>query len=297
MELQQPPEPELQARTDSIRTITTMLGCLLLKSTAAVNGPIACCTIEDEGFQVAVNEAKSMQATAYLKRTLFHEWRTSSSARGLQFGLNLGTFVECLRILTSGGRDALEKPATLRMEYTSATASLQLTLVEGPAVTECRMHTVEVDVHERIVMDDSVPARIVLKSDALREAIGELEWGGDASSQRDKRMTLRVGLSPAHLSFTVSSVDLGCEMVYPPESLAMFEAKQELEFDYRFMLLHMALRSLKESDEVQLKVAESGLLEFLLKFTCEGKFNFVDVRIYPLEEDEDGAAYEGASAE
>ena len=257
-----------------------------------------------------------MQATAYLKRNLFHEWQfvgravSAAEPRALSFGLNLGTFVECLRILggRDGGRgDALDKPATLRLEYRSSTAAFQLTLVEGAAVTECRLRTLETEDDETLVMDEEVAAKVVLKSDSLRvrrarsnrrpraprarpyrasapvavaphrltiacgrrqEGIGELEWGGDNASHRSKRMTLRVALSPPQLSFTVSSVDLGCEMVYPVDALLRFDAAGGVEFDYRFALLSTALRSLRDSEETQMRIGRNGLLEILLKFSC-----------------------------
>ena len=191
----------LQARTDSIKTITTMISTLLLKGsqvasraapmhmrarermnrerrgTQGINGPIASCKVEEEGIRLTVSEAKSMQATAYLKRNLFHEWQfvgravSAAEPRALSFGLNLGTFVECLRILggRDGGRgDALDKPATLRLEYRSSTAAFQLTLVEGAAVTECRLRTLETEDDETLVMDEEVAAKVVLKSDSLR---------------------------------------------------------------------------------------------------------------------------------
>jgi hypothetical protein len=63
-----------------------------------------------------------LQASAYMKRSLFHEWRlaaahcsTSEHYEPLHFGLNLSTFVECLRILGGGGSAALDQPATLQV--------------------------------------------------------------------------------------------------------------------------------------------------------------------------------------
>ena len=126
-----------------------------------------------------------------------------------------------------------------------------------------------------------------------------------SGAQKDKRLCLRVALDPPQLSLTapgrrrrlsphwtvahprplrceqVSSVDLGCEMAYPPESLVHFEvrggsggaaafraepdgalsaqqAAEELEFDYRFSLVHLALRSIRESDETCLKIDSQG---------------------------------------
>jgi len=110
-----------------------------------------------------------------------------------------------------------------------------------------------------------VPARIVVASDALKSGIDELEWGGDAN--RDKRVVLRVHPTPGALSLTVSSTDVGCEMVYPLDALVAFECSQALEFDYRFLHLHMALRSLKDAHQAQLQLDAEGTLEIKMRFS------------------------------
>jgi len=294
-----PSSPSLDCRTDATKVVTTMLQCLLLKSDSksqASGGPICWCQVSEHGINFTVNEAKSLQASAYMKRGLFHEWQlaeahysTSEEHEPLQFGLNLSTLVECLRILGGGGSGGLDKPATLQLSFREETSCLMLTLVDGTAVTQCMLHTMDVEPAEPILMDSHTPVRIVIKSDALHDGIAELEWGGDTGAQKDKRLCLRVALDPPQLSLTVSSVDLGCEMAYPPESLVHFEAAEELEFDYRFSLVHLALRSIRESDETCLKIDSQGLLYLMCKFpsdmaSCSNVF--LEFYVFPLVDDE-----------
>lgn len=96
----------------------------------------------------------------------------------------------------------------------------------------------------------------------------QLEWGSE-SGQKDKKVTVRVQMQPAQLSMTVSSEDLGCEMashsrcaimkahvyltcrnnwrqVFPSEALIACNIDSDLEFSYRFSLLHMTLRALQQ---------------------------------------------------
>jgi hypothetical protein len=84
-------------------------------------------------------------------------------------------------------------------------------------VTECEIHTLDIEPPHRVQLSlgdgDRFPARIVISSDALKSGIDELEWGGDPN--KEKRVTLRVGTHHQALSLTVSSTDVGCEMVYP----------------------------------------------------------------------------------
>ena len=137
---------------------------------------------------------------------------------------------------------------------------------------------------------DRFPARIVVASDALKSGIDELEWGGDTN--KDKRVVLRVGSRPGVLSLTVSSTDVGCEMVYPADACMSFEATRDLSFEYRFLHLHMALRSLKDSHHAQLQLDEHGTLEIKMRFgTAAPKSSelFSHFFLVPLLEDDEVA--------
>jgi len=293
----------LEAKTDATKVVTTMLGCLILKQGRdASSGPLAWCEVTDKGVTFTVNEAKSLQASTQIKRELFHGWRLASEHEGeqpqerLQFGLNLGTLVECLRIL-SGGGGLLDKPATLQLCYRADTACLLLVLVEGSAVTQCKLQTMSMDPIQFVGMEGFCPVRILLKSEALREGLAELEWGGDAAQQKDKRLSLRVELEPAHLSLTVRQTSLGCEMVYPLESLVQFEASEPVEHDYRFALVRMALRSLSSSDETSIVLGEHGVLQLTLKLKSEAAGNlFLKFLMFPLIDDEQDEGLFGPTA-
>lgn len=56
-----------------------------------------------------------------------------------QFGINLSTLVECLKIF-SGSADS-----SLHITFNSSSACLSLTLVEGNVVTNCTIHTMDTE--------------------------------------------------------------------------------------------------------------------------------------------------------
>ena len=104
-------------------------------------------------------------------------------------------------------------------------------------------------------------------------------------------MVLRVGTRPGVLSLTVSSTDVGCEMVYPVDACMSFDATRDLSFEYRFLHLHMALRSLKDSHHAQLQLDEEGTLEIKMRFgTSAPKSSelFSHFFLFPLLDDGDG---------
>ena len=158
-------------------------------------------------------------------------------------------------------------------------------------MTECELHTLDIEAPHRMQLSlsdgERVPARIVISSDALKSGIDELEWGGDPN--RDKRVVLQVHPRPGALSLTVSSTDVGCEMVFPVDACLAFEATSELCFEYRFLHLHMALRSLKDSHQTQLQLDANGTLEIKMRFSSaapKGSELFSHFFLFPLLEDD-----------
>lgn len=295
-----------ECRTDDGRRLTNMLASICLSSRQRdASSTLAWCEIEDDKITFTVGVAKSLQAVAYVKREgIFHKWYLSEEHRRdhpaqekLEFGINLATLLECLRIFggaaVGGGGSGYECKAQLHISYRASTACLNLCLVEGHSVTECEIHTLDIEEPHRVCLslaegEDRYPARIVVSSEALKSGIDELEWGGDTN--KDKRVLLRVTARPGVLSLTVSSTDVGCEMVYPENALIGFDATRDLTFEYRFLHLHMALRSLKDSHQTQLQVDHNGVLEIKMKFSAAASRAaelFSHFFLFPLLEDED----------
>ena len=87
--------------------------------------------------------------------------------------------------------------------------------------------------------------------------------------------------------------------VFPDSALIAFEARSELTHEYRFQLLHMALRSLRESEQAQLQIDEEGTLEIKLRFVAGsgGTELFSNFVIFPLADDEELTLGVGATAD
>jgi len=297
-----------EARTDDGRRITSILSsiCVATGRKVGSSASLAWCEVTDVGLTFTVNVAKTLQAIAYVKRKgVFHDWKLSDVHSGevpaeqLEFGINLTTLLECLKIFSSTSTpNAFERAQTaLHLQFRERTRCLCLQLNERHSITECEIHTLEIDAPHKTELNvregERPPARLVVSSDELKSGIDELEWGGDAT--RDKRVILKISApSPSDaggLSLTVSSTDVGCEMVYPPEALVSFEASRDLVFEYRFLHLHMALRSLRESHQTLLQLDEDGTLEIKLRFASSAAANsselFSHFFLFPLADEDD----------
>ena len=348
VELDDAPDVSFEARTDDGRRLTNMLAsiCLNTRQREATTNTLAWCEVTDHGMTFTVGVAKSLQAIAYVKREgVFSAWWLAEEHRGdhqdekLEFGINLATLLECLRIFggasVGGTGGAPDSKAQLHINFKPADACLNLSLIEGCAsfitvlcithcthmraymrahvpipilcscaparptcarshsVTECEIHTLDIDCPNKMSLNlrdgERIPARIVIASDSLKSGIDELEWGGD--NNRDKRVLLRVHPRPTGaLSLTSSSTDVGAEMVWPFDALQHFEATHELAFEYRFLHVHMALKSLKDSHQCQLQIDAYGTLEIKMRFTAaapKGSELFSHFFLNPLLEEDD----------
>ena len=130
-----------EARTDDGRRLTNMLASICLSSKQRdASSTLAWCEVTDHGMTFTVGVAKSLQAIAYLKREgVFHaywladEHRGDAPAEKLEFGINLATLLECLRIF-GGATDGMPQgKAQLHINFKPADATLNLSLVEAYA--------------------------------------------------------------------------------------------------------------------------------------------------------------------
>jgi len=148
MEFDEVPDVSFEARTDDGRRLTNMLAsiCLNTRQRETTTNTLAWCEVTDHGMTFTVGVAKSLQAIAYVKREgVFHAWWLAEEHRGdhpgerLEFGINLATLLECLRIFggasVGGGGGAPETKAQLHINYKPADACLNLSLVEGCALS------------------------------------------------------------------------------------------------------------------------------------------------------------------
>ena len=159
-------------------------------------------------------------------------------------------------------------------------------------MTECEIHTLDIEAPHRMTLSlregERTPARIMIAAETLKSGIDELEWGGD--NNRDKRVSLRVCPRPAQLSLTVSSTDIGCEMVFPLDAVISFDATADLTFEYRFLHLHMALKALKDAHQAQLSLDSNGTLEIKMRFSAaapKGSELFSHFFLFPLLDEDD----------
>ncbi|KAG8512665.1 Cell cycle checkpoint protein RAD1 [Galemys pyrenaicus] len=159
----------LVASLDNVRNLSTVLKAIHFRDHAT-------CFATKNGIKVTVENAKCVQANAFIQAGIFQEFTIQEES--VTFRINLTVLLDCLSIFGSS-----PMPGTLtalRMCYQGYGYPLMLFLEEGGVVTVCKINTQEPE--ETLDFDfcsTNVINKIILQSEGLREAFSELDMTSD----------------------------------------------------------------------------------------------------------------------
>ena len=191
--------------------------------------------------------------------------------------------LDCLR--TFSGEVSPSRPHSLHLDFRShPSPCLSLRLVEGISVNECEVAAIDVEPPPHKPAPSTVPVRVVWGATLLRDAMQTLETL--ESGDKERAMRVHVQLSPKPvLKLTVSSPSMGAELSFPPHSFTCFDANAEVDFTFRFSRVALALRGLKHTSEVLLRLSSCGQLLLMLKFTsAAGVDSYVEWQLDALDD-------------
>lgn len=176
----------LVASLDNVRNLSTVLKAIHFKEHAT-------CFATKNGIKVTVENAKCVQANAFIQADVFQEFIIQEES--VTFRINLTILLDCLSIFGSS-----PTPGTLtalRMCYQGYGHPLMLFLEEGGVVTVCKITTQEPeDTLDFDFCSTNVMNKIILQSEGLREAFSELDMTGDV---------LQITVSPDKPYFRLST--------------------------------------------------------------------------------------------
>uniref|UniRef100_A0A8V0YR33 RAD1 checkpoint DNA exonuclease n=1 Tax=Gallus gallus TaxID=9031 RepID=A0A8V0YR33_CHICK len=176
----------LTASLDNARNLSSLLRAVHFQDHAT-------CFATANGLRVTVEDAKCIQANAFIQAEIFQEFHVQEES--VMFRINLAVFLDCLTIF---GASSLPGTSTaLRMCYRGYGHPLMLFLEEGGVVTVCRINTQEPeDLLDFNFCSTNVVNKIILQSDGLREAFSELDMTSEV---------LQITMSPDKPYFRLST--------------------------------------------------------------------------------------------
>uniref|UniRef100_A0A8C2T2A5 RAD1 checkpoint DNA exonuclease n=1 Tax=Coturnix japonica TaxID=93934 RepID=A0A8C2T2A5_COTJA len=176
----------LTASLDNARNLSSLLRAVHFQDHAT-------CFATDNGLRVTVEDAKCIQANAFIQAEIFQEFHVQEES--VVFRINLAVLLDCLTIF---GASSLPGTSTaLRMCYRGYGYPLMLFLEEGGVVTVCRINTQEPeDLLDFNFCSTNVINKIILQSEGLREAFSELDMTSEV---------LQITMSPDKPYFRLST--------------------------------------------------------------------------------------------
>ncbi|KAH9502366.1 ssDNA endodeoxyribonuclease [Bulinus truncatus] len=263
----------LIAKLDNARNISTILKAIHFKDIATV-------IASPMGLKVTVEDAKCVQANAFIQEGIFHHYSIKEDQ--LAFKINLTVLLECLTIFGSSATPSGN--TSLKLCYAGYGCPLILMLEEDGVLTDCSLKTLEPD--EILDFDFSsanVINKIIMKSECLKEVFGEL----DTTSE-----VLQILISPdePYLQFSTFGNSGSTHSSFPKDS-DMVESFQSAKIQtnrYKINLLKPSVKALNLSTRISIRTDNRGFLslQYMIK-TEDGQICFVEYYCAPDEEVQD----------
>lgn len=260
----------LLARIDNARSVSNILKAIHFKETATVFA-------SPMGFKVTVEDAKCIQANAFIQEGIFQEYTIKEEQ--VTFKINLTVLLECLTIFGSGPVGGAA--TSLKMCYAGYGCPLLLILEEDGVITDCSIKTLEPDeVLDFNFCSTNVINKIIMKSECLKEAFSELDMTSDV---------LEFLMSPDAPYFRLSTFGNAGSTYsdFPKDSDMMesFQCAQTQSNRYKVSLLKPSVKALALSSRVSIRTDNRGFLslQYMIK-NEDGQVCFVEYYCAPDED-------------
>ncbi|OCU02610.1 RAD1 checkpoint DNA exonuclease L homeolog isoform X2 [Xenopus laevis] len=260
----------LTCSLDNVRNLSNILKAIHFKDHAS-------CFATNNGLKVTVENAKCLQANAFIQAGIFQEFNIREES--VVFRVNLTVLLDCLTIF--GASAGPGTPTALKMCYQGYGHPLILFLEESGVVTVCKINTQEPE--ETLDFDfcsTNVLNKIILQSEGLREAFAELDMTSEF---------LQIIMSPDKPYFRLSTFGNAgsAHLDYPKDSdlIEAFHCTQTQTNRYKISLLKPSTKALALSCKVSIRTDNRGFLSLQYMIRNEdGQICFVEYYCCPDEE-------------
>ncbi|RLU16326.1 hypothetical protein DMN91_012086 [Ooceraea biroi] len=253
----------------NLKIVIQLLKAINFKETAI-------CLGSKKGLKITVEDARCMQASAYIPTEVFDEFESKEDAT---FSINLNILVECLCMFWPTSQ---EDSITVQMFYKGTGYPLSVIIEEDGVITDCSLRTLEVDALLNFYLEDVVN-KVVLQTELLKDVIAEL----DPTSE-----LVELRLSPEEPFFRISTNGLGgtCHIDLPHESslIDTFQCTSTAISNFKLSHIKPAMKPLSCANRVSLRTNDAGLLcfQYMIK-TENGHTCFIEYYISPLIDTDD----------
>ncbi|XP_015592921.1 cell cycle checkpoint protein RAD1 [Cephus cinctus] len=256
------------AKLGNLRTVVQLLKSVNFKETATCFGT-------DNGLKITVEDAKCMQASAYIPVDVFQEFKLKEE---VIFRINLNVLVECLCMFWSDINSQSSSVAA-QLFYKGTGHPVTMLIEENGIITDCSLKTQELGELLDFHLDaEDVLNKIVLQTDLLKDVLAEL----DGTSE-----FIELLLSPEAPYFRISTDGIAgeCRIELPRDSdlVESFECNTTANSCYKLAHIKPAMKALYCANKVSMRTDDCGLLcfQYMVK-TDAGQTCYVEYYISPV---------------
>lgn len=251
--------------------------------------------LTSDGVKIIAEEAKSVQATAYIMKNCFSEYKLTLPKSNndddeddayTAFGLNLKVFTDCLSMFLGGDYDS-----SLKLLHKGEGAPLIVVLEqhgEDDLVTECSVKTMEsLEVLDFDFEDEHVYSRVNIKAPDFFTLLSELDRFCEE---------VEIFFSPNSPHFRLATYgelhsETNFEITNSSDMLISFNCTTTSTNRYKFAHFRLVMKTLALGSKIALRTNKDGLLGMqVLIETGDSAQMFVEYFIMPLCEGEETMA-------
>eukprot|EP01090_Pellita_catalonica_P008684 TRINITY_DN19770_c0_g1_i1.p1 TRINITY_DN19770_c0_g1~~TRINITY_DN19770_c0_g1_i1.p1 ORF type:complete len:323 (-),score=55.84 TRINITY_DN19770_c0_g1_i1:42-1010(-) len=247
---------------------------------AAINFPKdmkTCVSVHPEGWTFRVEESSALQGKILLHREIFHTYKLKkgyTEEDPLRFTVNLSNMIDCLNIFGHSNF------TTLSMVYTGYGDPFLLALHEGAVFTDCGLSPIEDTLIEDYDFNGpkGKPNRIMIRSEALKEALNELDWSSEEAC-------ILMSPDPPHFRLASQTQSGSLQVDYPRNSevFEAFECVKTNKAYYKMRLFKPIVRALANATRTQIRMNINAMLEVTHVYNSDrnGKITTVEFLLHP----------------
>ncbi|XP_012227665.1 cell cycle checkpoint protein RAD1 [Linepithema humile] len=250
----------------NLKTVIQLLKAINFKETAI-------CLASEKGLKFTVEDAKCMQASAYIPSVIFDEFELKED---VIFSINLNILVGCLRVFWPASQ---EDSVAVQIFYKGIGYPVSVIIEEDGLITDCSLKTLEVDTLLDFHLEsENVVNKVVLKTELLKDIIGELDQTSDL---------VKLCLSPEEPFFRISTNGLRgiCHITLPHDSnlIDTFQCTSTGTSSFKFAHIKPAMKALSCANQVSLRTDSTGLLCFQYMVKADNEHTcYMEYYISPL---------------
>lgn len=265
---------QFMAKLDNIKTFYTALKAVNFNQDANV-------IISDDGLKAVVEESTYVQATLYVTRPCFSEFRLNGTDE-ISIRLNLSAFTDCLSIFAN-------PDCCMKINYKGAGAPLMLVLEQHDGddlITEVSIKTKNIVEHLDYAIDeeDANYNSLIVRGPDFANLFNEINKGVGE---------LQISISPKAPYFSIASLGLlqdesKVEIAKSSDMFISYHCTNETTARYRMTHIRLAMKALAVATKVALRTDRTGLLGLQIMAHSDGDSQiYIEYFVTPLIEEEE----------